>query len=119
MQCARVAFGFAGIHDEDEADDIVRSSQPQASVANRVRDALKRRPEPVETMPVDEVIDMEAPTTTKPLAAYLGDMATATEQEAINLLDRARTDIASDEQYEELVSAYRARFTPENEGNGN
>jgi len=124
MQCARVAFGFAGIHDDDEAQEIVRGSPSAATAADRVREVLKRKPEPEAAPSVDNVIDMEtmqprAPepeddtNETQALTEYLAKLSKADESAAIELLDLARTDLKSDADYETLVSAYRARFNPE------
>jgi len=116
IQCARVAFGFAGIHDEEEAADILHS-RPQASTGNRVRDALKPQATAAARADDDGVIDMEEgpfgdEAVTK-LGAYLESMAGAGADEAIELLDRARTDLTDPGEYETLAGAYRARFTPE------
>jgi hypothetical protein len=126
MQCARVAFGFAGIHDDDEAQEIVRGSPSAATAADRVREVLKRKPEPEAAPSADNVIDMEtmqprAPEPSEPedtnetqaLTEYLAKLSKADESAAITLLDLARTDLKSDADYETLVSAYRARFNPE------
>lgn len=42
IQCARVAFGFAGIHDEDEAERILAASQadPEQEAAERLAQAV-------------------------------------------------------------------------------
>lgn len=131
MQCARIAFGFAGIHDDDEAEDIARGATQQASVADRVREVLKRRPEPVAATPVDDVIDMDTALKREPLSAfdnidadtlddYMHDMQNAADADAgAEVLDRARTDQLPEPDYQALVSAYRARFTPESGNNGN
>jgi phage recombination protein Bet len=114
-QCVRLAFGFAGIHDDDEAQVIADGERPQ-SAASRVRDAL--RPPP--GTPANDFIDMEtgeipppfedAP---RPLFVYVGELSAADDEDAAALvLDRARTSLdASD--FEVLATAFRARFSPQ------
>ena len=48
IQCARVAFGFSGIMDEDEAAKITVSVEPAASVAAQVTAGPKREPRVIE-----------------------------------------------------------------------
>ena len=63
IQCARLAFGFAGIYDADEAQGIIGAHAEPVEHASRT-DAVKARlrgvqaaPEPVEV--VDEAVDAE------------------------------------------------------------
>ncbi len=108
-QCARMAFGFAGVYDDDEAQGIVFDAPRGASNAQRVRDALK---------PQGDVIDMEStPPERSPLVQFLDDLQAITDADAAaELMDMARTLDADD--YEILAAAYRGRFNPESEDNG-
>jgi phage recombination protein Bet len=121
-QCVRLAFGFAGIHDDDEAQVIAAGDAPANPTGNRVREALSRRPAPAPIPFADEVIDMDSmpapfdptPAPAAPTVAdYLAHMATANKDDALDLLDRARTDLTDEAEYTTLVGAYRARFSRE------
>lgn len=116
-QCARVAFGFAGIHDPDEAEAIIEmGNAPAATRAQRVREAL--RPTTTTDVPVvDEVIDMDsmsAPLDPAPgdLSDFLVRLPQLDDDDAGLLLDEARSSL-TDTDYAILLGAYRARFTPE------
>ena len=39
IQCARLAFGFAGIYDQDEAERIAETTHDRESTARRVTEA--------------------------------------------------------------------------------
>ena len=43
IQCARIAFGFGGIYDEDEAERIVQAKQPEKEI-NPVQSAAAEKP---------------------------------------------------------------------------
>lgn len=113
-QCVRLAFGFAGIHDDDEAQAIVES-EPKPTAASRVRAAL--RPQ---TMASD-VIDMESGEVPAPLSAFdsidtrtLADfietLKSCTSNEGAEmLLDEARAAL-SESEFDTLVGAYRVTF---------
>lgn len=116
IQCARVAFGFAGIHDEDEAADILRS-KPTSNTAERVRAALQPQKQ---AEPAGDVIDMETGETSAPavsrLHEFLSELPTLDDEAAALLLDEARTAL-TDADYAILAGAYRARITPETDEN--
>ena len=60
IQCARVAFGFSGIYDEDEARDIIRDVTPTTQRVETVAPKLPRlaRKEEIKPTPVEEVADV-------------------------------------------------------------
>jgi phage recombination protein Bet len=57
IQCARVAFGYVGIYDQDEAERIVEGEV--RIVPNDAIDELNRKLEPRDPLPVGHTIDME------------------------------------------------------------
>ena len=60
IQCARVALGFSGIYDEDEAQRIAAGEAvlvnlpPQASRTEQAKALLGKEPEPAESPPADD-----------------------------------------------------------------
>ena len=56
IQCARVAFGFAGIYDEDEAQRIV-SPEPQRAKAQAAQSVLIAKADDAEFTDSPEIID--------------------------------------------------------------
>lgn len=65
IQCARVAFGFAGIKDPDEAERIIEAEVVETVSAKKPPVATPQRrqvPAPAETiqLPVDEVLALAA-----------------------------------------------------------
>jgi phage recombination protein Bet len=115
-QCARVAFGFAGIHEEDEAQAMVFDMPKSDTTAQRVREAL--RPQTVERVPDDDgVIDMAATEfASSRLQEFLSELPACDDDAAALLLDEARTAL-TDADYAILAGAYRARITPETDDN--
>jgi phage recombination protein Bet len=119
IQCARIAFGFAGIFDEDEAQRIVAVSghaEPKSSAAARVREAMTPRVDS-DTGEIEDARQVERQV--EPSAAeillpeYLLVIERATDAEAAALvLDEAR-DTLTPEQHATLADAWRARFQPE------
>lgn len=117
IQCARIAFGFAGIFDDDEAHRITHMGQaervePASASANRVRDVLNSvAPSPPGQ--TGEIIENDAAMTTSDadiLAEYTLFIERATSQETATLvLDEAR-DLLTPEQHSTLAAAYRARW---------
>lgn len=68
IQCARLAFGFVGIYDQDEAERIVvdvtpsPAAAPVAPAGGKLADKIKaatRKPAPSRPEPPAEIIDME------------------------------------------------------------
>lgn len=132
IQCARMAFGFAGLYDEDEAQRIVNMGPvdevPTARAApQQLRQALAQPPAPdviVSPGPYRAVPTTPAPIIStqaaapdayppaKPLAAYIDEVLHATDAETGALvIDEARSTLAP-EQQAELVKVYQARFYP-------
>lgn len=116
IQCARLAFGFAGIYDEDEAQRIVHMGQverdePPSAGATRVRGLLSGVAEPERVERTDE--DDEGPLNLgKTFATYALDVLHAgTEEDASLILDEAR-GVLTTSQHAELVAAYRGKWQP-------
>jgi phage recombination protein Bet len=124
IQCARIAFGFAGIYDEDEAARIVNMGhvervEPASASANRVRDVLQSvapsppglSPEIVDVSDAPEVISPQA-TPEQLLSEYRLFVERASDSETAALvLDEAR-DVLPPELHEKLTDAWRARWQP-------
>jgi phage recombination protein Bet len=123
IQCARLAFGFAGIYDEDEAHRIVhpdrRDEAPSAGAA-RVRAVLAGGPpttmvEEVAPAPASDDTTAAAPPASpiepddellaKCMARVMGD----DEDIAVLTLDEAR-DVLTEEQHAVLSSAFLNRW---------
>jgi phage recombination protein Bet len=143
IQCARLAFGFAGIYDEDEAARIVHAGpadvviEPPSAGAARVRAVLTGAPVPgpaaaaPQPAPDDNgVIDMEpepppaaqppppppaAPAAPSAFAKLSHDVLHAPDIDAAGLaLDRARS-VLSLQQQAELLTLYRNKWQPPQE----
>lgn len=96
IQAARVAFGFAGIYDDDEAERIVHMGEaqrvePTSTGAQRVRAILSPNPTQPAAAPV--------PDGPSELGALMRDITTAPNADAAALvLDQARDlDLTTDE----------------------
>jgi phage recombination protein Bet len=130
IQCARLAFGFAGIYDEDEAQRIVQAGEvvelPSIS-AQRVRAALAQAgdapppptagpPEVMEhAMVDDDGADGTAPGVphAKRYALFIDEISHATDAETAGLvLDEARS-VLDPQQHAELVAIYRNTWQQE------
>jgi phage recombination protein Bet len=126
IQCARVAFGFAGIYDEDEARRIVDGGtveriEPASASAERVRAALLARSEPLDELPIEpEVIEHEPSDAAPPPAApheapktyakFVHEVLHASDGEIAGLvLDEARTSLPAP-QHAELVQVYSSKW---------
>jgi phage recombination protein Bet len=114
IQCARLAFGFAGIYDEDEAERVrhmgdaeeVRPASSLAAVRSHVQSTGKA---PATVIDMD-VADVSRPS---PLPYYLEKLAESTSPETAQLLlDEAR-DTLNDQDLQELCCAYSARYPTE------
>lgn len=128
IQCARIAFGFAGIYDDDEAQRITHMGaadrvEPASTSANRVRDVLHSEsvaapglaPEVADISDAREVISPEI-TPEELVAEYTLFIERATDADTAALvLDEAR-DTLSPVMHSLLSSAYRARWQPTDEG---
>lgn len=119
IQCARIAFGFAGIYDDDEAQRIVGAApraEPASSAATRVREAMKPDADTGEIEDAQVVAARQVDSQVEPTAAeillpeYLLVIERATDPEAAALvLDEAR-DTLTPEQHATLADAWRARW---------
>lgn len=117
IQCARIAFGFAGIYDDDEAGRIVGSStrfQPASASADRVRGVLHNAGgmSPGQTVEMAEEVDPQMLTSDEDITAeyhLLIERASDGEVAAL-VLDEAR-DLLTPEQHATLADAYRARWS--------
>ena len=64
IQCARLAFGFAGIYDEDEATRIIEGGNVEPEPETKIeatRKRLQRKPEPFHVEPSAPQEDAKAP----------------------------------------------------------
>jgi len=126
IQCARIAFGFAGIYDDDEADRITGRdrSEPRSTAAQRVREAMQPSAPPAHAMSehADNIVDVSAhpviepevispePTPEQLLSEYQLFIERAKDGETAALvLDEAR-DVLPPEQHATLADAYRTRW---------
>ena len=115
IQGARVAFGFAGIYDEDEAERIAASRVDavtrDTTGFERIRAALRDDPVPE---PV-EIIDAEpaSSTTAENLAELLRNLAESPDEESAQLvLEEGRAWVTA-EQHLVLQRAYAAKYSKE------
>jgi phage recombination protein Bet len=120
IQCARIAFGFAGLYDEDEAERI-----RDAKMVERVDTPPKERTR-LQAFIADsskhfahpaDVIEPDAATPAPPaseLQEMLGQLykETTTRAEAEQLLDYGRSAL-SDADYAELSAVFADIFNPE------
>lgn len=119
IQCARIAFGFAGLYDEDEAErirdgGIAERVEPASTGAQRVRQVLAaskvhagltdREPEFAEEVQ-EEVTKLQG------LMRELRQEDT-TRERAEQLLDYGRSAL-SDEDYAELAGAFASIYSQE------
>lgn len=125
-QGARLAFGFTGIHTEEEAEVIVKGSaaapDPESvtDTASRVKRAVRNEPAPI-AIPCEEITDVDNPVISSDdfevpssLPAYLariGDAENATE--CTEILEESLA-VLNTEDYATLATASRAReFNPQ------
>lgn len=131
IQCARVAFGFAGIYDEDEAANIttkhmgnVQRVEPPSAAAARVREAMQPGATGAHAVSeaADNIVDVSAlpiiepevispePTPDQLLTEYQLFIERASDGESAALvLDEAR-DVLSPELHAKLAGVYRTRW---------
>ena len=124
MQCARYAFGFSGIYDEEEADDIVRGVVPRtvnvptkgATNAERISEALEsgeiiEATSPAPT-PEHSHADPEPPT----FAEYLRQMREASDAWVGEMVIEEAREYLSDDEVGELAHEFTRKFPPDSEG---
>lgn len=116
IQCARIAFGFAGIYDEDEAQrivqmgaiDEVRKHEPRSSSADAVRAAMPTV-ETVEARPDPDDAESSGATVWT-VDQFAADLAACTDSEVAGLIvDEARSALP-EEDAEQVAALYRAKF---------
>ena len=103
IQCARLAFGFTGIYDQDEADRIVETQR-----------------EPVNVTPKQNVIDVSALITSEQKEMLIGLIdATGTSTEKL-LTAYGHTDISemTKEQADNAISILNSRLDKQQESDG-
>lgn len=119
IQCARIAFGFAGIFDDDEAHRITHMGtaervEPPSTAAARVRAAMASENivDVSELAEVEPAVISPEPTQEQLVSEYLLFIERATDGETAALvLDEAR-DVLNSEQHAILAAAYLARWQP-------
>lgn len=106
IQCARLAFGFAGIYDEDEADRIrhmgAADEVQQGASINAVRAAIASKSA--------EVVDVEptaAPADTRTLDDFIAQIDAATSAETAGLVMDEAKDALSADDWQKLEDAYQ------------
>jgi phage recombination protein Bet len=124
MQCARYAFGFSGIFDEEEADDIARGmvprtvSPPTPAPSNAQRFQAAWGSTDIEDVPTDKLPpDVDQPRgdhTTEPtppsLEAFAAQVERATDTfESEMIIEEAR-EFLNDEDIRELCALHARRF---------
>lgn len=117
MQCARLAFGFAGLHDDDEAQRIVEVSdgraEPPSTGAQKVRAMLSPNPSNDLGTPAplaEDAIEV----ITDDWGTYYAKLAKAPDADTAALvLDEARSaPSVTAEQYEELARVWASKWQP-------
>ena len=122
IQCARVAFGFAGVYDEDEGERIVKNmgmaevvGAPALSGLERIQAAARaKREKPVKPEEkIDPATGEIAPDATPITYAVFADRLVKTKDAELAglILDEAR-ELPAD-QYEDLRAIYARQFKPE------
>ncbi len=114
IQCARLAFGFAGIYDEDEGERIVHAGEVErveapSQGAARVRAALAGEVVDVSSAPVVEVAP-EPPD--DELFAKCMQSVLVDDRELAALSLAEAKDVLTDEQHAELTVAFNNRSNP-------
>jgi phage recombination protein Bet len=125
IQCARMAFGFAGIYDEDEAQRITQMGPADevvpSTATQRIQQALSAPPPVYDAVTEGPVIRTPKPVVadeaveTGPglsLAEYRARMASCDADVGVILLDEARSALDPAD-HTELVKLYHSTFTKE------
>lgn len=121
IQCARLAFGYAGIYDQDEAERIVERDitaqgevlpmEQHASRTEAVKEKLRgRKPAQNETDPQDDAL--RAVEQRAPAITYAAVADKLNKAEDADLLDAAADligEIADEDQRAELTAIYQSR----------
>lgn len=110
VRCARVTFGFPGLHDEYDARQIVYGPEV-AQRPERIRNVLQ----PPVMPPVNDGFPDDEPMQAKPLAVWIAEMLGKDDQEsALVIVDEAR-GVLPDDQHIELHRAYLVKWKPNEE----
>jgi phage recombination protein Bet len=118
MQCGRYAFGFSGIYDEEEAEDIVRGTVPRTvSVpapppSNAERFQAMAQADVTDVEPVTESSPEHASADPPPptLGDFLAQVERATDTfESEMIIEEAR-ELLNEEELRELCTAHARRF---------
>lgn len=122
IQCARMAFGFAGVFDQDEAErivegEVVETDRPRkgdkvtlATLANKPK---KPPAEIVERVVQGELVDADTGEIAPPHRSYaqFADLVlNAADAETAGLILDASRDELTEELQAELVSVWRGKF---------
>ena len=121
IQCARMAFGFAAVFDQDEAErivegEVVEMDRPRkgdkvtlATLASK----SKKPAEVVERVVQGELVDADTGEITRRSYAQFADLVLqATNSETASLIvDEARDEL-SEELQDELAAVWRGKFMP-------
>jgi|CXWK01.1.fsa_nt_gi phage recombination protein Bet len=121
IQCARLAFGYAGIYDQDEAERIVERDitaqgevlpmEQHASRTEAVKEKLRgKKPASYEADPQDDAL--RAVEQRAPAITYAAVADKLNKAEDTDLLDAAADligEIADEDQRAELTAIYQAR----------
>ena len=107
IQTGRIAFGFAGIYDRDEAERIIESKQVTATAnADSVNAALASRRKAPALPSRTEITDVEVPTHAEVLAA----INTAKTRDELDTAASLIGAIGDEQQRAELTARYQARL---------
>jgi len=121
IQCARIAFGFSGVFDPDEAERIASSpspDKPSAGLAS-LRATIAAAPAPQQQLETIEAVTGEIsppdafPDDAPPVmsyAEYAEELKNATSQEGADLLLDEAKFVLPPEQYAELVTVHKRKF---------
>lgn len=115
IQCARLAFGFVGIYDEDEGHRIIdaevveiSTTHAQDGTAAAVNDAIRSVPDAIEDA---TIVGSEKPTErTVTKADLLAQIAAATNQETLDAIRKSIKLHLEGDDAKEVSKAMVARF---------
>jgi phage recombination protein Bet len=116
MQCGRYAFGFAGLHDDEEAQDILRGATPprmpaaERPASNTERfQAMRNEGDVIDV--VETVSEPEPPVPPPTLEHFTAELAKAEDAFVGEMVMEEARELLSDEEMGTLAATYTARFT--------
>lgn len=122
IQCARLAFGFAGIYDEDEARRIIAGDMPNvespSTGAQRVREILAPNPSLAGAPgPFAEYIEEIGPDISPmTMADLMAALSNAPDfNSAVIVMDEARSAALTPSELAELTQVWHAKWQPTEE----